>query len=83
MQEPVELFVSWPKHAQNSFSRTIFRKIVHVCRVYNVGVGRKMDDCGCNNNNNLRTLITDMTDDFNISLPADLVRGDVWLFANV
>ena len=42
-----------------------------------------MDDCGCNNNNNLRTLITHMTDDCNISLPADLVRGDVWLFANV
>ena len=42
-----------------------------------------MDDCGCNNNNNLRTLITDMTDDCNISLPADLVRGDVWLFASV
>ena len=33
------------------------------------------------NNNNLQTLITDMTDDFNIGLPADLIKGEMYIYA--
>ena len=48
-----------------------------------LGTGVKIYECSRNNNNNLRTLITDMTDDSNISLPADLVRGDVYTLLRI